>query len=681
MNLVIVESPTKARTLSKFLGKDYQVESSMGHIRDLPKSKLGVDVDKDFKPAYVLSKDKGKVVKVLQDASLKAKTVYLAMDPDREGEAIAYHVRHVIRNQKSNSKYQKADFFKRVTFHEITKSAIEEALSHPGSIDTKLVNAQQARRIIDRLAGYTLSPVLWKKVRRGLSAGRVQSVALRLIVEREEEINAFKPTKYWEIRVQLMNSGKENLWVELIAINGKKAPKDSFLITTSDQSKDLEKNLITAEYSVTSIKRIERVSRPYPPFTTSTLQQAAATVFGWTANTTMSTAQKLYELGHITYHRTDSVTLSSSAISAARDYIKSNHAPEYLPDSARLYKTTSKNAQEAHEAIRPTQIGSKEITTSKGMTDRHQKLYQLIWRRTVASQMADAVYDATTIDVIGEKKETSNKIQEYGLRATGSIMKFPGWRVLFKHQKDDTVLPALTESEKLNYIKHQSEAKETLPPPRYNDASLVKALEQRGIGRPSTYAPIIGTIINRGYVEREERRFFATAVGMAVIEFLKSNFDGIIDYDFTAEMEEDLDRIARGEKDWTPVIKSWWGPFEIKAKAVEENAKRVKIAVEKLNRKCPTCKEGELVVRSGRFGKFISCDRFPDCKHTEPLVQKVKGIKCEKCKKGSVVIKKTRKGRTFYGCSRYPKCDWASWTKPNLPGQKPNKKSKNSKSN
>jgi DNA topoisomerase-1 len=656
MNLVIVESPTKSKTLKQYLGDDYIVDSSMGHIRDLPKSKLGVDVEKDFKPSYVLSKGKGKVVKALQDAAQKASIVYLAMDPDREGEAIAFHVKHVV-NKGTNTDTK----FKRVTFHEITKDAILEAMKKPTTIDLKLVNAQQARRVIDRLVGYTLSPVLWKKVRRGLSAGRVQSVALRLIVEREQEINAFKPVNYWDIKVEVEGKSKNRFWVDLISINGKKSQQGNFLVSSGKDSDSLVADLKKSSYAIESVIRNERKSSPFPPFTTSTLQQAAANVFGWSAKQTMGVAQRLYEQGHITYHRTDSFTLSKKAIDKARAVIKAKYSPQYLPEAPRLYKTKSKNAQEAHEAIRPTAIDLDDLEANGKITAQHKRLYRLVWQRTVASQMSDAIYDATTINVLAK-----NGKKEFGLRTNGSIRKFDGWRVLFKNNKDDVVLPIVEEGEDLDYKDISSDKKETQPPARFNDASLVKAMEELGIGRPSTYAPIISTIIYRGYVERKEKRFYATTVGMTVIEFLKKNFDSIIDYEFTASMEDDLDAIARGEKDWVPVTKKFWGPFKKTVDSVEKNAERVKIPVEKIGKKCPECKEGELVIRTGRFGKFISCSRFPDCKHTDKLVEKVKGQKCEKCKIGDVVVKKTRKGRMFYGCSRYPKCDWASWTKPGL---------------
>lgn len=654
MQLVIVESPTKAKKLKEYLGSGFDVMASMGHIRDLPKSKLGVDVEKDFAPEYIMVKGKDDTVKKLKSSSAKATEVFLAMDPDREGEAIAWHTQHALQEKKG----EKDSKFKRVTFHEITKDAILAAMAKPTQMDLKLVDAQQARRIVDRLVGYTLSPVLWKKVRRGLSAGRVQSVALRLIVEKEEEIEAFKPVEYWEIATLLTGKPSKELTANLVTIDGKKAEKDGFLVTGEKQAKEIETDLKKATYVVLSVERKERKSKAYPPFTTSTLQQSAATQFGWSAKQTMSNAQKLYEEGHITYHRTDSLNLSDTAIAAARKYIESEFGADYLPEKPQLFKTKSKNAQEAHEAIRPTNVGMPAIEAVSGMTEAHVKLYALIWRRTMASQMKEAIFDATTI-MVGA---TYDK-RVYELKTSGSILKFDGWKKLFK-RGDDVLLPEVVEGEALDYKDMTVEQKFTQPPARFNDASIIKALEELGIGRPSTYASIIGTIIDRGYVERREKRFFATTVGRSVIEFLKKNFLDIIDYDFTAEMEEDLDRIARGEKEWVPTLKTFWGPFKKKVDSVEKTAERVAIPVEKTGKKCPDCKEGEVIIRTGRFGKFYSCDKFPECKYTAQYVETVDDMKCPDCGAGDVVMKRTRKGRMFYGCSMYPKCNWASWSKP-----------------
>lgn len=662
MHLVIVESPTKARKLKEYLGKGYEVTASMGHIRDLPKSKLGVDIEHDFAPEYIAVKGKGELIKKLKAAALKATDIYLAMDPDREGEAIAWHTRYALEEGKKKIKAP----FKRVTFHEITKQAILDAMNRPTAIDQPLVDAQQARRVVDRLVGYTLSPVLWKKVRRGLSAGRVQSVALRLIVEREDEIEAFKPQEYWEITVQLKAQTKTSFSVSLIAIDGKKPEENGFLVTSESQAAELTNSLRGARYVVTQVDRKERKSQPYAPFTTSTLQQAASNVFGWSAKQTMATAQKLYEEGRITYHRTDSLNLATSAIAQAREYIKKEFGENYLSAEVRTFKTKSKNAQEAHEAIRPTDLFQSEIESAGTLSEQHAKLYHLIWKRTIASQMREALFDATSIEV-----EATNDKKRYQLRSAGSILKFDGWKRLFPRATDDVLLPQLAVGESVDFVDLSSMQKSTQPPPRYNDASLIKSLEEKGIGRPSTYAPTISTIIDRGYVERTDKRFFPTIIGRSVITFLKTNFLDIIDYDFTAEMEENLDRISRGEKQWIPTTREFWTPFKQKVDQVEKDAKRIEIPVERTGRECPECKKGEIVIRTGRFGKFYSCDQFPECKHTERFVESLEGIACPECGKGDVVVKKTRKGRTFYGCSTYPACSWASWSRPSKEGGAP----------
>lgn len=684
MKLVIVESPTKAKTLNRFLGSGYEVLASMGHIRDLPRNKMNIDIEHNFKPHYELSEGKGKVVKLLQDSAQKAAEVYLAMDPDREGEAIAFHVRYILEKSKNKLTASK---FKRISFHQITKAAVEEAIQNAGKLDDNLVFAQQARRVLDRLVGYSLSPVLWKKVRRGLSAGRVQSVALRLVVEREKEIEAFKAQEYWEIKVEVESKEKMKFWVDLWKVEGKavvagKDDKRSFLVNSKKLAEPIVADLKTSEYKVISLDRKEKRSQPKPPYTTSTLQQAAANSLGWTAKQTMRVAQSLYEKGLITYHRTDSLNLAPEAVSAARKYITKQYQPEYLPEKPRFYKTQSKNAQEAHEAIRPTDVFKVPAVVDGDTQVNEKKLYGLIWKKFVASQMTPAVMDATVITV-----EASGK-KKYLLKATGSVIKFDGWRVVYgknsksqntnskqiqnfnihnSNQDEDVVLPEVGKGEALKYKDLSSEQKFTQPPARYNDASLVKTLEQLGIGRPSTYAPTISTLIFRAYMERVDRRFKPTAIGEAVIEFLMENFKGIMDYGFTAGMEDDLDKIAVGKRKWIPVIREFWQPFIKKVEEVTDTAKRVKVAVEKTGRKCPVCgrKEGgEEIIRVGRFGKFLSCSRFPECKYTGRFENKVKGLKCPTCKKGDVVVKKTRKGRNFWGCNRYPDCDWASWTDP-----------------
>lgn len=655
MQLVLVESPTKARKLSQFLGKEFVVEASMGHVRDLPKHKLGVDVDHNFEPEYELSEGKKLVVAKLKKLALSADRIILATDPDREGEAIAWHLSSLLKPAKlSKGKEKKSAKFVRSTFHEITKEAVQYAIDNPGTLSLKLVDAQQARRILDRLVGYYLSPVLWKKVRRGLSAGRVQSVALRLIVEREKEIKAFIPVAYWEVDAFVKTEKGEEFALRLTQANGK-----SFEPTKQEDIDGVVEKLNTAIYQVTSIEKTQRMRVSLPPFTTSTLQQSASNRLGWSAKQTMMIAQQLYEEGYITYHRTDSVALSTQAVEMARAYIPANFGKSYLPEAPRLFKTSSKNAQEAHEAIRPTNVSVQDPKESVGeLADKHKKLYDLIWRRFVASQMASAVYDQTTI--LTEAKHASDT---YALKTSGSILKFDGWMKLFPNQ-GDVVLPDVHENQLLNLDYIEAVQKFTQPPARYNDASLIKTLEKLGIGRPSTYASIISVILDRGYVERKDKAFVASAIGETVADFLIKHFPKELDYQFTAEMEDNLDAIARGEKKWRIVLKTFFTPFEKTVQEVTKDADRAKIPVEDTGKMCPDCKEGKLVIRSGKFGKFISCSRFPDCKYTAKLVEKIEGMNCPDCNEGDVIMKRTKRGRMFFGCSRYPACTFASWKKP-----------------
>ncbi len=680
MKLVIVESPTKARKLKSYLGKDFQIEASVGHVRDLPKGKLGVDLEHNFKPVYEVSKDKKKVITKLKKSAKKADSVYLAMDPDREGEAIAWHVKHILSHAKGLKKLE----FKRSVFHEITKPAVLNSIENPGKINDDLVDAQQARRVLDRLVGYKVSPVLWKKIRRGLSAGRVQSVALRLIVEKEREIEAFKKEEYWEIDVALKladfktqlkkifkKDGKpkdklanEILIVSLDKVDKKKLTRDSkSAITSQKQADPIVKDLADSAYKVSDVKKKQRKRYSRPPFTTSTLQQAAANRLGYSAKKTMVIAQQLYEEGLITYHRTDSFNLSSTSLKMAREFIKTNYSEKYLPQKPRVFARKSKNAQEAHEAIRVTDVkvvADQVSSKAKRFNTSHVKLYELIWKRFVASQMSEAVYDHTKVKV-----QAKGKKHKYLLSTTGSIMKFDGWMKLYR-QSADRILPELEENTDLDYLDISPSQKFTQPPARYNDASLVKTLEKKDIGRPSTYASIISVIQTRGYVERVDKRFKPTVIGNTVNDFLVKHFDEMMDYDFTAEIEEDLDKVSRGEKEWQKVVKTFWSPLGKKIDNTEENAKRVQIPVEKTGKKCPECgKEhgGEIVIRTGKYGKFKSCSRFPDCKYTENIIEKI-NMKCPLCKKGEVITRNTRWGKKFFGCSRYPDCDWASWKKP-----------------
>ncbi len=685
-NLVIVESPTKARTLEKYLGKGYQVVASMGHIRDLPKSELGVDVEKNFEPKYIIPRDKRKRVNDLKKQAQNAKVLWLASDPDREGEAIAWHIAELLRNSGVKSEELRVkngkQEIKRVVFHEITPEAIKEAFQHPRDIDMQMVDAQQARRVLDRLVGYKLSPVLWAKVKRGLSAGRVQSVALRLIVERQREIEAFKAVEYWSIEAELEPSRKSQhtppLEVEsrfvaaLIELNGKKLE-----IHNEKDAKTHLNNLEKADYKISKITEREVKRSPAPPFTTSTLQQTASNKLGMSAKKTMMLAQTLYEHGLITYMRTDSVNLSVSALTAARSYIKSELGESYLPSSPRIYKSKSKNAQEAHEAIRPTNVitQSSALSRQADFTRDHVRLYDLIWKRFLASQITDAIMDQTTVDV---------SAGSYIFRATGSVIKFEGWLKVYgqikepadgvarQSQPDETkeegdakeeekILPKLEEGESLKLLELLPNQHFTEPPPKYTEASLIKKLEELGIGRPSTYAPILSTITERYYVEREQRKFSPTVLGFAVTDFLLKHFPDIFDYTFTAQMEDELDEISRGERSWQPTIKSFYDPLEKKIEETSQNAERVNLPVETVDKACPDCGK-PLMVRIGKFGKFLACTGFPECKYTESLEEKI-DAKCPE-DGGEVVIRKTKAGKTFYGCKNWPNCKFASWNRP-----------------
>lgn len=671
MKLVIVESPTKARTIGRYLGPDYSIKASMGHIMDLPKSKLGVDVEHDFDPQFETVADKAKIIAELKADAKKADFVVLATDPDREGEAIAAHVKDILGIKG------KID---RIIFHEITKEAIEEALKNPRSIDDNLVDAQTARRVLDRLVGYKLSPLLWQKVRRGLSAGRVQSIALRLIVEREREIEKFKKEPYFTIFAQLSKEGKEKVRFELSEINSQKIElQKSFelydgkytvtktTIDREEKAKEILEDIKGKKFTVLDVLQKEMRRSPQAPYTTSTLQQDAARRLGLNGRRTMSLAQKLYEEGYITYHRTDSVVMAKSAQNAIVDYVKKQFGEKYIPQNPRFYTARQKLAQEAHEAIRPTKVGvlGEEITRQLG--SQYTKLYDLIWRRAIASQMSDAITESTSVvaEATGEK-------DKYTFRANGSVLVFDGFLKINPQALQDNKLPEFKSGESLFLESAESEFHETQPPPRYNDASLIKVLEEKGIGRPSTYATIVGTIESRRYIERQDSRFIPTPVGSTVNDFLVDNFESIDDIPFTAEMEDGLDEIANGQKKWRPMIKDFYSPFEKKLEEVK-NAKRVEIPTEKTNEKCPK-DNGTLVIRVGRFGKFLSCENFPKCDFSKPYIEET-GLSCPK-DGGKVIVKKTRKGRTFYGCSNYPNCDFAAWKLEDVKNYDPNKPKK-----
>ena len=653
MNLVVVESPTKARTLGKFLGGDFKIEASYGHVRDLPQRKLGVKIAKDkFTLEYVQTSKQKDRTDEIKKLVTKATHIYLATDPDREGEAIAWHMAEIFDDQ-ADAKTQ------RIVFHEITDRAIKNALAKPRKIDMQLVDAQQARRVLDRLVGYKLSPLLWKKVRKGLSAGRVQSVALRLIVEREREITAFVPVEFWQILVDLQDGKTQPLQVELKDLNDQE-----FAIASQSQAAEVEQELRQAKYQVASVERKDFARTPPAPFTTSTLQQAGANKLGWSAKKTMQVAQGLYEEGWITYHRTDSTNLADDATAMAADFITKTYGGNYALDKPRLYPTKSKVAQEAHEAIRPTDANLTSLP-AEAMRDQ-LRLYELIWRRFVACQMGEARGETMTVSVAGQAQQN-----KYSLQAKGETLSFDGWYKVYGKAEDvdEKLLPQLAAGEKLEFVNLTSAQKFTQPPARYNDASLIKILEEKGIGRPSTYAPTISTILERLYVEKVDKRFQPTALGIAVCDFLVTNFGNILDYDFTAEMEDKLDLIADGKLKWQPTVSEFYTPFASKLEQVAATAQKVKIEVEETGNPCPKCTStgsaqvGREIIRMGRFGKFLACSRFPDCDYKATYLNKT-GQKCPKCMTGDVIIKRTRSSKTFFGCSNYPTCDFASWTKP-----------------
>jgi DNA topoisomerase-1 len=651
MNLIIVESPAKGKTIEKFLGPDYKVLSSYGHIRDLPKGEFGIDVEEDFKPKYVIPPKSRKTISLLKDEVKKSQSTILATDEDREGEAIAWHLSHVL-DLNGEKPYQ------RIVFHEITESAIKDALKNPRKIDLNLVDAQQARRILDRIVGYKLSPFLWKKVARGLSAGRVQSVAVRLVMEREREIQNFVPQEYWDITA-LLQKDKTEFKAILIKKDGKIIAK--LEIKNEAQAHQIVRDLKGTEYKVFSVDKKEMKRNPLPPFNTSSLQQEAWRRFKFPARFTMRLAQQLYEEGFITYHRTDSLNLSDVSLFGAKKFIVKNYGEKYWAGFLKRYKTKTKGAQEAHEAIRPTYPA--KIPASLGLKDKNQeKLYDLIWRRFIACQMAPAVFDATAADI---------QARNYVFRATGQTLKFDGFLKVYSVKFEEKELPFLESNDILTLTKLLPSQHFTEPLPRYNEATLIKALEENGIGRPSTYAPILFTIQERNYIEKDEqKRFRPTEIGIVVNDLLVGHFPEIVDLKFTAKMEEDLDEIAQGKEKWVPVIREFYGPFEKHLKTKEKEIQKSDIAHEATDKICPKC-GAPLLIRLGRFGRFYACSKFPECRYTESLKNNNLGVKCPKCKKGEIVEKRTKKKKVFYACNRWPKCDFALWDKPT--GQKCNK--------
>jgi len=691
MKLILVESPTKSNTLRKFLGKEHKVLATFGHIRDLPKTKFGVEIEKNFEPKYIIIPRARKVINLLKKETGNAEILILATDPDREGEAIAWHLVQVlglneIKNQKSKIKN-----YQRIVFHEITKQAIEEALENPRKIDMNLVDAQQARRVLDRIVGYKLSPFLWKKVARGLSAGRVQSVAVRLVVEREREIENFKPEEYWTVEALLRpretdakeeheTNAKNEFLALLVKKDGETIPKLG--IKTKKEAEKILKDLEGAEYKVVNVEKKEVRRNPLPPFTTSTLQQEAWYRFHFPAKFTMQIAQQLYETGKITYHRTDSLNISEIALFGARKFIIENYGKEYWAGFLRRYKAKGR-VQEAHEAIRPTHpnFAPQNLGGQAYFKDKNaEKLYELIWRRFIACQMNQAIFNSTSVEVeaksksqIRNPKQIPNK---YIFRATGQILKFDGFLKVYPIKFEENELPQLEVNEILELIKLIPSQHFTQPPPRYTEATLIKELEKNGIGRPSTYAPILATIQERNYVQKDEqKRFFPTEIGIVVNDLLVNHFPKIVDIGFTAKMEEDLDEIAAGKEKWIKVLKEFYGPFEENLeKKYQEISK--KDLIEKTEKICPKC-GAPMVIRLGKFGKFYACSNFPKCKYTENLEKNNLGIKCPKCQKaasteaslapserGEIVEKRTKKGKIFYGCSNWPKCDFALWDRP-----------------
>lgn len=653
--LVIVESPAKAKTIERYLGKKYKVEASMGHVRDLPKSQMGVDTENNFKPKYITIRGKGDVLKNLKSAAKKAKKVYLAADPDREGEAIAWHLAHSLNIDEHSDC--------RVVFNEITKDAIKESFKHPRSIDTDLVDAQQARRILDRLVGYNISPLLWKKVKKGLSAGRVQSVAVKMIIDREKEIENFKPEEYWSIEANFLKDG-ETFEGSFYGIDNEKQE----LKTESDVNEILKKITEDKTFLVDQVKKRERKRNPALPFTTSSLQQEAARKLNFRAKKTMMVAQQLYEgidlgkkaggiTGLITYMRTDSTRTSDTAKAEAKEYIEEKHGKNYLGVQKKVKQ--KEGSQDAHEAIRPTSV-NRDPKTLKSILSRDQyRLYKLIWERFLASQMAPAVMDTMTVQLINNGVE---------FRATGSKIKFKGFRSVYIEGTDDNskqenkYLPDLQEGMEVKANDIIPDQHFTQPPPRYTEARLVKTMEEQGIGRPSTYAPTLDTIQRRGYVSIDNKRFIPTELGQIVIELLQEFFPQVIDLDFTAKMEEDLDSIEEGKADWIAVLDEFYQPFSKRLETAEQEMEKIEIKDEPAGITCEKCGH-EMVYKMGRYGKFLACSNFPECRNTKPILKKI-GVTCPKCKKGDVVERKSKKNRKFYGCDRFPECDFVSWDKP-----------------
>ena len=651
--LVIVESPSKATTIKKYLGRGYSVLASMGHIIDLPKSYLAIDTENNYEPKYITIRGKGELVKSLKKEAKTADKIYLATDPDREGEAISWHLANLLEIDKTSQC--------RVTFNEITKKAVTEGIKQPRSINEDLVNAQQARRVLDRIVGYKISPILWKKVKKGLSAGRVQSVATKLICDRENEINAFVPQEYWSLDASLIKD-KKKFTAKFYGENGKKIE-----LKDKENTLAIKEQIENSPFVVASVKKSTKKKSPEPPFITSTLQQEASRKLNFTTARTMQTAQQLYEginikgrgqIGLITYMRTDSLRIADDARAQAKSYILAEYGDKYYPKTPRIYKA-KKNAQDAHEAIRPSYTDIAPDSIKDSLTSDQYKLYKLIWSRFISSQMTDALYDtvSATIDAADGK---------YQFRATGATMKFDGYTLVYTEGKDEeekkeTKLPPLEDGDVLTLDKLLPEQHFTQPPARYTEAALIKMLEEKGIGRPSTYSPTISTIIARGYVTRTKKTLFPTELGMIVNDIMSKYFKDIVDVTFTANMENDLDMVEDGKEDWHKVVDDFYKPFEKVLKTAEDEIGDVEIKDEVSDVKCEKC-GAMMVYKQGKYGKFLACPSFPNCRNTKPIVKQI-GVNCPKCG-GQIIEKKSKRGKIFYGCEKYPECDFTSWDKP-----------------
>lgn len=653
--LIIVESPAKANTIKKFLGGSTKVVASMGHIRDLPKSKLGVNVEKDFEPEYINIRGKGDIIKALKADAKKAKTIYLATDPDREGEAIAWHLATLLEDEKEK--------ITRVTFNEITKTAVQKAIKEPREINFNTVDAQQARRVLDRIVGYKISPLLWKKVKRGLSAGRVQSVAVKLIVDREDEIDKFIPQEYWNIYANLKDEkSKKEFESRFYGVNGKKQE-----INSKEQVDGILKDIKNGKYIISEVKKGEKKRNPAPPFTTSTMQQEASRKLGFTLKKTMSVAQSLYEgvklsergfVGLITYMRTDSTRISETARAAAKEQIVKNYGEEYYEN--RYYKT-NKDAQDAHEGIRPTYADINPESIKEELSKDQYKLYRLIYNRFMASQMKPAIYDTMQVNI---------KVNNYDFKSSGQNLKFKGFMTLYvegtdgKEEKEEGMLPDLLENQEVKLVKIDPKQSFTEPPARYTEASLVKALEEKGIGRPSTYSPTITTILERRYIEKEQKQLVPTELGRIVNKLLTENFGDIVNVEFTAKIENEFDDIADGNEEWKKMIREFYGPFKEELDRVEKELEHVQLVEEESDVQCELC--GKMMVyKYGRFGKFLACPGYPECKNTKPIVETI-DVPCPKC--GSTVqVRKTKRRKKYYICENNPaSCDYISWNKPKV---------------